>query len=197
MLLLYAILLGILIGLAAGGKIARLGDVRIRWWPLALAGLLFQLLLFSPPIASVVGELGPALYVGSTLVVLAALLVNLAQPGFRLVLAGALLNLLVISVNGGQMPATTEAMLSAHGVAGVPTAHFSNSVIAGPSTPLWFLGDIFSLPRPVPMANVFSIGDVIIAIGGVLFISRTMRRRPVAPPPSHVSSPSLTSSQSA
>lgn len=197
MLLLYAIPLGLLIGFAAGGRIARLGDVRIRWWPLALAGLLFQLVLFSPPVAAVVGDLGPALYVGSTLVVLLALLANLAQPGLRVVLIGAVLNLLVISVNGGQMPASPEAMLAAHGVAGVPTAHFSNSIIAGPSTPLWFLGDIFSLPASIPLANVFSIGDVIIALGGVLFISRTMRRVPAPPAPSCVSSPLLTRTQSA
>ncbi len=30
---------------------------------------------------------------------------------------------------------------------------------------LWILTDIFALPPPMPFANVFSIGDVLIAIG--------------------------------
>jgi hypothetical protein len=184
MLLLYAIPIGILLGLAAGGRLAPLGAVRIRWWPLALGGLLFQLVLFSPPVAAVVGAMGPVLYVGSTAVVLVALLANLSQPGFMIILGGALMNLAVISLNGGQMPAAPEAMFAAHGVAGVPTPHFSNSIIAAEGTPLWFLGDVFVLPRPFPMANVFSAGDVLIGVGGVWFVAQTMRRaiKPAATP---------------
>ena len=52
-----------------------------------------------------------------------------------------------------------------NGVAALPTEHFSNSVLAGADAPLLFLGDIFVLPRPFPLANVFSIGDVLIAEG--------------------------------
>lgn len=180
MLLLYAIPLGILIGLAAGGRLAPLGAVRIRLWPLALGGLVFQLLLFSPPLAAVVGDWGPALYVGSTLVVLGALLFNLGQPGFRLILAGAACNMAVIVANGGQMPASAEAFMALTGLPVVPTELFSNSIIGAPDAPLMILGDIFVLPRPLPLANVFSIGDVLIAAGGALFIARTMRADPPA-----------------
>jgi hypothetical protein len=35
------------------------------------------------------------------------------------------------------------------------------------------------LPRPMPFANVFSIGDVLIGSGAVVFLVRTMRRRPL------------------
>lgn len=174
MLLLYAIPIGMLAGLAIGGRLAPLATIRIRLWPFALGGLAFQLLLFSPPVASVVGPLGPALFVGSSLVVLAVLRVNLVQPGFVVIYLGALLNLAVILVNGGQMPTTAEAMLAAHGVAAVPTPHFSNSVIVD-GAQLLFLGDIFALPRPLPLANVFSIGDVVIALGGASFLVQAMR----------------------
>jgi hypothetical protein len=47
MLLLYALPIGLLAGLAAGGSIGRLANLRIRLAPLAIGGLLFQLLLFS------------------------------------------------------------------------------------------------------------------------------------------------------
>ena len=83
MLLLYALPLGVLAGLAAGGSIGRLAELRIRVAPLAIGGLLFQLILFSPPLAGLLGTVlpvGPGLYVGSTLVVLAALIATSAVP---------------------------------------------------------------------------------------------------------------------
>jgi hypothetical protein len=188
MLLLYAIPIGVLLGLATGGRLAALGSVHIRLWPLALGGLLFQLLLFGP-LAPTVGALGPALYVGSTVVVLVALLANLARPGFSLILVGALLNLAAILANGGQMPASAEAFTLLNGQPVVPADGFTNSVVVSADAPLLLLGDIFVLPRPIPFANVFSIGDVLIAVGGALFVMRTMRQpsvgtghRPAAAP---------------
>jgi hypothetical protein len=65
----------------------------------------------------------------------------------------------------------------------------TNSTLASAATRLAVLGDVFSLPRPLPFANVFSIGDVLIAVGGAWFIARSMsakstlsgsRHKPVA-----------------
>src|SRR5262245_17866546 len=100
MLLIYAVIIGVTVGLATGGKLAGLGQVRFRLWPVALAGLAFQALLFSSPLALSVGRLGPSLYVLSTAMVLIALVVNYRQPGIQLVLLGALLNFVVIVANG-------------------------------------------------------------------------------------------------
>jgi hypothetical protein len=180
MLLLYAIAAGVLIGLARGGRLSALGDARFRWWPLALFGLMFQLVLFTPPVASSVGDAGPALYVGSTALVLLALLPNLRQPGFWLIGLGAMLNFVVVLANGGQMPASPAAFAALTGLAAVPVEHFSNSTLIGPHTVLPLLGDIFVLPRPIPLANVFSIGDILIGVGGSLFVVIKMGRRPRA-----------------
>ena len=177
MLLLYAVILGVVAGLISGGKFAALGSVHIRLWPVALIGLFAQLLLFSSPLAAVVGPWGPSLYVVSTVFVLMALVINLRQPGFWLIILGALANFTVIVANGGQMPASPDAWLALNGVAAVPTTDFSNSVLAGPSTVLAFLGDNFVLPRPLPLANVFSIGDVLIGVGGALFVFQSMHGR--------------------
>jgi len=177
MLLLYAVILGLVAGLLSGGKLAALGMTRIRLWPVALIGLFAQLLLFSSPLAAVVGPWGPSLYVVSTVAVLMALVVNLRQPGFWLIIIGALANFAVIVANGGQMPAAPDAWAALNGVAAVPTTDFSNSILAGPHTVLPFLGDNFVLPRPVPLANVFSIGDVLIGAGGALFVYQAMHGR--------------------
>ena len=170
MLLLYAVVLGLVAGLLTGGKLAALGSAHIRLWPVALIGLFAQLLLFSSPLAAVVGPWGPSLYVVSTVAVLMALVVNLRQPGFWLIIIGALANFAVIVANGGQMPASPTPGRRSTVLPPCRRRDFSNSVLAGPDTALAFLGDNFVLPRPLPLANVFSIGDVLIGAGGALFI---------------------------
>jgi hypothetical protein len=124
-----------------------------------------------------VGKLGPSLYVVSTVLVLMALVLNLRQPGFWLITLGALANFVVIVANGGQMPASPEAFAILNGSPVVPVTGFSNSVIAGPNTAFYFLADIYVLPRPFPLANVLSLGDVMIGVGGAYFIVALMHGR--------------------
>jgi len=117
------------------------------------------------------------LYVLSTALVMASLIANYRQPGFWLIIAGAFLNFTAIVVNGGYMPASPAAVTALSGTAVLPTTAYSNSAIATSSTTLAFLGDIFVLPRPLPLANVFSFGDVLIGIGGAWFVLATMHGR--------------------
>lgn len=177
MLLLYAVAIGLILGLASGGKFAALGATTVRFWPVALIGLVGQVVLFGTPVAGMVGAWGPSLYVVSTTFVLMALVVNLRQPGFWLIIVGALANFTVIVANGGLMPGSPDAWAALNGIAAVPTTDFSNSVLAGPGTVFPFLGDNFVLPRPLPFANVFSIGDLLIGAGGAMFIFQTMHGR--------------------
>jgi hypothetical protein len=175
MLLLYAIAAGLIVGRLRGGRVSALADLRIRWVWLAVGGLAFQALLFSPPVAERVGSAGPLLYVLSSLVVLAVLLRNLGLPGLPLVAVGAFLNLAAIIANGGYMPSDPAAWLTLTGQAALPTNSYTNSVLIGPGTALAHLGDLFVLPRPIPLANVFSIGDALIAVGIAWCVGRSMR----------------------
>src|SRR6185436_18027116 len=79
--MLYAIGLGIAIGLALGGRLAALGTLQIRWARLAVAGLVLQLVLFAPAVTERVGDSGAIAYVGSSLVVLVVVLRNIALQG--------------------------------------------------------------------------------------------------------------------
>jgi Family of unknown function (DUF5317) len=176
-LLLYSIVVGLLVGKLLGGSLSALSEVRIHWMGLALIGLLGQVVLFSDQVTARIGSAGPALYVGSTLLVLAALLRNLKLPGFAVISVGAFLNLIAILTNGGYMPSSPDAWAALNGVAQLPKTGYTNSALIGPNTPLPFLGDVFYLPHPIPFANVFSIGDVVIAIGAVWFLVAAMRGR--------------------
>lgn len=172
MFILYAIPIGVVLGYLVGGRLDRLGELHFRWAWLAIAGLAVQLLLFSEAAAGIVGgRLGEAVYVASTAAVLVAVLRNLLIPGLALVALGAVENLAAIVANGGVMP-TTASALAAAGLS--PSDAFSNSAIVEHPA-LEPLTDIFALPPWVPLANVFSIGDVLIGLGIVLVIALGMR----------------------
>ncbi len=180
MFILYPLLLAMVLAGLTGGRPDRLADLRLRWWGLAVGGLLVQVVLFSPA-AAALASLGPVIYVVSTAAVLGTVLANLRRPGLALVAIGALLNLAAILANGGYMP-TTRAALRAAGLG--PADGYSNSVeLAQPN--LAPLTDIFAVPEAVPFANVFSIGDVCIGLGIGWLAYSTMRRRPEGADESH------------
>jgi hypothetical protein len=39
---------------------------------------------------------------------------------------------------------------------------------------LWFLGDVFVVPRPFPLPSIFSPGDVLIAAGAFVLLQKAM-----------------------
>jgi hypothetical protein len=171
--ILLAVPVGIALGYLIGGRLGRLSEIRFEWAWLAATGLAVQILLFSTPIGdSFRGGVGEAIYVASTGMVLVAVWRNLRIPGLALVALGAISNLAAIVANGGVMPTTPEA-LAAAGLD--PREGFSNSAILDDPA-LAPLTDIFALPPWLPFANVFSIGDVLIALGIVLVIAIGMRR---------------------
>jgi hypothetical protein len=172
MFLLYAVALGLVAGLVLGGRPAGLAGLRLRWPGLALGGLLAQVVLFTDAVAARVGDLGPALYVATTAMVLASLVRNWRVPGMPLVVLGALSNMAAILANGGYMPAG-QAALAALGKA-EPVVYSNSSVVPQPA--LEPLTDIFALPPWLPGANIFSIGDVLIGVGIALVIVLAMRR---------------------
>jgi hypothetical protein len=169
--MLYAIPIGLLVGLALGGQLDRLAGLSFRWLPLALVGFAVQVALFSTPLTDRIGALGPPLYVASTAAVLAVVLRNRAIPGMAIIALGSGANLIAIVANGGFMPASPAAL----GLLGrAPEAGYSNSVIV-PDPALAVLTDIFAMPAWMPLANVFSVGDVLIGAGVALTIVLAMR----------------------
>lgn len=180
MFILYAVLAGLLIGVVTRGSATRLGDLRFAWVPLIVAGMGIQLLLFSTPLGDVRGPWPVIAYVASNIAVLIAVGRNLAIPGLWVVLAGGASNLLAITANGGYMPANPDA-LAALGY--VPTGEFSNSSIVADAV-LWPLTDLFAMPAWLPLANIFSVGDVLIGIGAAIAVVAAMHGHgPLEPRP--------------
>jgi hypothetical protein len=174
MFILYAVVIGLLVGFLGRGRVENLASVQLHWSGAIMAGLIVQVVLLSDQVARVVGDLGPVLYVASTALVLAAVVRNRAIPGIPVVVVGAACNLAAIAANGGFMPAGRGALEALGKV--VPAVYSNSSAVADPA--LWPLTDIFALPRWLPAANIFSAGDVLIGIGITLTIALAMRRPP-------------------
>jgi uncharacterized protein DUF5317 len=107
-----------------------------------------------------------------------------------LIVVGALCNLAAVTANGGLMPASPSALASLGlGVGG----HTSSILVDHPA--LEILTDQFALPAWMPLANVFSIGDVVIGIGVAVAIAAAMLRRDgrdVEPSPPKLTEPGAT-----
>jgi len=97
---------------------------------------------------------------------------NKHLPGISILAAGLLLNLLVISVNGGLMPLSTttasylipEQVLSNLKIGS--RFGFSKDVLLAPEAIIFpWLSDRFVPPTWIPYRFIFSFGDILIAIG--------------------------------
>lgn len=171
MFILYSLVIGLALGFALGGRASGLNELTFRWRWAVMVGIVTQVLLFSTPLTRMVGALGPVIYVGSTALVLAAILVNRRITGMPVVALGAISNLSAIIANRGYMPADPAALAA---VGQTISDTYSNSAIVTDPA-LQPLTDIFALPTWLPFANVYSIGDVVIAIGVVIVIVAAMR----------------------
>jgi MFS family permease len=178
------ILLGLVLGLVAGGSISNLAAVRLRW-----IGILFLAVVvrFGTEAAisagvDVVQALRLPLFGLSFGLLLVGLWANRSNPGLSLAFVGILLNTIAVLANGGYMPVWRPALVQAGFDANTVLSSFHTFLPfdrldaafllrAGP------LGDILPIPLPF-IRNVASIGDLFLAAGLGFFLFATILRSP-------------------
>ena len=176
MFILYAVVLGLILGFVTKGKLKYLALRPMYWKALALFAFAIQLVIFSN--ISFIKSL-PTIFIVifhyfSYICLLAFIVRNIRNLGITVVGIGILLNSLVIFLNGGHMPTipqnfkNTSVGQSADIINQGETVH--NSAKLTGETVLPWLGDIFYLPSWIPLSNVFSIGDIFIAAGICIYI---------------------------
>lgn len=168
------ILIGIAIGLATGGSVQGVARLRLRWWPLAIGGLVLQLV----PVGS--KWIGSALIALSFVLLFVFLGANIRLPGIPAVAAGIALNALAIAANAG-MPVSQAALRSALGTSGDYGRTLERLVRAGPpkhhlageDTVLRPLTDVVGIGPPV--SQVYSAGDFVAMAGMVWVLAAATR----------------------
>ncbi|NPV90728.1 MAG: DUF5317 domain-containing protein [Firmicutes bacterium] len=180
MFLIYAVIIGLLLGWARGGRVKNLELLEIKKGGWAVAALAIQLVIFTPLARGFTSWVVP-LHLVSYLMLGVFLFFNIGLKGFKTVALGWAANFTVIAANRGYMPAdldlvsriASQSVVSSYEAGGT----MNNSAVLGESSRLPWLGDIFALPSWVPLANVFSLGDLFIALGCLIIISTGMVKR--------------------
>ncbi|HEX2471023.1 MAG TPA: MFS transporter [Candidatus Limnocylindrales bacterium] len=181
-MLIGGILLGLLLGLLAGGRIQNLAEIRLRWtWLLVIAVVVrFGTEAALAAHIGIVETLRLPLLTGAFVALLIALWVNRSYPGLSLAFLGVLTNTLVIVANNGYMPIWEPALL-ASGLTEADVDRAFHVVVDADGSDflgrLLILGDV--VPAPVPfIRNVYSLGDLFLGMGLAFFLFAGVVRVP-------------------
>ncbi len=170
-----AVPLGILVGWLRRGHLENLARLDGRALAVVVAALLIRLGLERAAGSAA----SPALLIGAEAAlyagIFAAVAIHRRRRGVWLVGAGGALNLVAIALHGGRMPVWTAVAGRVGGAlrgqlqAGALLTHAPMAAPQG----LGWLGDVISLPSPLP-PEILSIGDVLLICGVVVFLSSAM-----------------------
>ena len=169
-------------------SLAGLARLAVLWWPLGIGSFLVEFALSSTSLGREpsVRQWGSAVWLLALAGMLAMLIRNavgrrgLTRAAWSLAALGVVLNVAVVAANGGRMPQSQAARIaagaSAAQVAGLATdGAWHNVAPMTLQTRFAWLGDILPEPAWLPLHNVMSIGDVLLATGFalVIFLSTT------------------------
>jgi len=154
---------GFIIGVATGGDWRQLQKLELKVWPALFVGAVARV------VAPFLGGLALVSSITGLVLVSLVALANRALPGAVLIAVGSLLNVAVISINGG-MPIDPGALAAS----GKPAPADGLHLILGPETRLSFLADVLLAPV---INNIYSVGDVVLAIGGFWMAFRLVKQR--------------------
>ena len=163
MFLLPSIVVGLALALALGGDLRRLTAYPLRLEWVAPAALAIQVVIFSGWVALPAGETA-CLHLLSYGLLVVFVLANARSMVLLPVVLGLALNALAIVANAGVMPVSGRAAAAA----GITIPRDAN--VSLHATHLRWLGDVFALPVRFPLANVFSVGDILIGFGMIGFV---------------------------
>jgi hypothetical protein len=184
------VLIAIVAALVQGGSLRHFATLPIRGGGLLMASFAIQLLLYVPVVrdSAVVLHWAGAIYIGALALALLGALRNWhLGVAARLATLGLALNATVIVLNGGHMPVNAAAMRAVQGemkVREIANQHlYGNTRLAGPSSRLTVLSDVIPVVVPGRRGNVYSVGDVLLAVGVAALAYQATRRPSSNPPP--------------
>jgi hypothetical protein len=159
------------LGLALGGRLGNLAQLRLRATWLFFLAITLQVVAFPFGFLpwSTDGTVATGLWLASYALLIVAAVVNARITGVPIVAAGMFLNLVAILANRGTMPVRPDAMNAAGDDYGT---NANSTAMVDPH--VGWLVDRWAAPDWIPLANVFSLGDVVIAAGAVVIVLSAM-----------------------
>ena len=177
MILVLFTVFGIAVVPLLGGRFRRLGDLRVHGAWVIAAAFGAQLVLLAA-LRTAPAWQTDTIHIATYIVAGGFVWRNRHLTGLPIAAVGGISNFVAITANGGVMPASPTALRMAGKV--LDPTKFTNS---GPMVHarLQVLGDVIPMPWPHSLANVFSIGDVLLISGVLIVVHSTcgssLRRR--------------------
>lgn len=173
MIPLAAVLLGVILGLACGGSIYPLSEVRLRHEWLVLVLFVVQAVARGRALGTGTSAALPVWVISSGLLV-GVLFLNYRRPGLLVVAAGVLVNLDVVLLNHGMpvfLTAAEQSSVSGPLPLQAATHGFYRELIFGTVAPS--MGDVLRL-RVMGRVLAVSPGDILLAVGVTICICALM-----------------------
>ncbi len=180
MILILAVAAGLIAGLARAWIKKRKylpPELEISWF--VLLAVVPQLFAFHFTTTSklIPDSLASVILIGSQLLLLIFVWANRNKSGFWALGLGLVMNLLVISLNGGWMPISPESLQSLIPERSTDAWQIGSRLGLGKNvilpiveTKFWWLSDRFLTPPWMPWRAAFSLGDIFIAVGAFLLL---------------------------
>ena len=169
-LILLTVAIAVIVALLLGGSLRVFPSISLRWWGLAIAGVVLQF-------ARVSGTYAYALLLVSFLLLLLFAFVNIQVAGFILIFTGLLLNAVVIVANHG-MPVTREALRVSGAMSTLHelvTEGGAKHHLADEGSVLMPLADVMGVGWPIE--EVVSVGDLCVQLGVGWYLVAALRPR--------------------
>jgi Family of unknown function (DUF5317) len=166
------VVVALVLGKLLGGRVGTLAEAPIKWTGLAFAAIALQVAAFPSGVFpwQTPGWAARALWLVSYALLVAVLLRNFRLRGTPIVAAGLVCNVVAILANGGLMPVRASALAAVHRDYSV---HNNSIQLVRPH--LAALVDRWAVPSWIPLGNVYSVGDVLIALGIIIAVVTAMR----------------------
>lgn len=182
-----AVILGFAIGFVTGGKLSSFKNFSLNFWWLLPLYLLIDTFFNSPlslKLNTIPRVYSIALLALQYISILLLVAINHRYKGLIVLGIGEFLNVLVIFSNGGRMPIAPVALNSSSPMVQYLSAGLvPHYVIQSDTSHLTFLGDI--LPIAFPVNALYSIGDIVIAVGLLIFTAQLLHVKQVQLKPSN------------
>ena len=173
-----AVLLGLLVGWLRGGRSLNIGTLEFKGWVLVVIGFLLQMLPMLLGRMSWMAHNGHIIGFATLVLVFFIVVLNGEKRGFWLVATGAVFNILAMTFHGLKMPVSLSGLQHA-GHLEMFESVSNNAVlnyIGLAHLTGWsdYLGKVIVLPHFYPLAQVVTVGDLLMSAGLFLFVMGQM-----------------------
>lgn len=173
------LLLAVIVGYMKGGKFIRLKNLNFKKLSPIIIALVVQylVLIFSDRDLKVIGNYVEEIYLVSFILIFIGVIINMNIPSLWIVFVGAISNFIVFVMNGMKIPVSFDALK----IAGMNSTiklmesgqyKLYDAITNG--TDYEILGKIIAIDNILPLAGVFSVGDILITMGLFVFIESSM-----------------------